>query len=501
MSEAIDCTVLIVGAGPAGVAAAILLAQHGVDVLVIDKAADIYPLPRAAHFDHEAMRILQAMGVADGVSKASRTASRYDFLTADRQLLMRFESDPVNSPSGWPSANMIHQPSVERLLRDRLAALPAARLNTGWTLSDFSQDSDGVAALVATPAGARTIRARYLIGCDGASSLVRQKCGVGQSDLQFDEPWLVIDVLVQDGARLPTDNLQICDPARPTTCVLMAPGRHRWEFMLLPGESAEDIIRDDAIARLLQPWDVDGAVTIERKAVYRFHALIAAQWRIGRVLLAGDAAHQMPPFAGQGLCSGLRDASNLAWKLAAVLRGDAGEALLDTYQIERGPHVRAITDMALMMGRTVCITDPAAAAARDAAMLAQRAQAQGGSPPPAPEWPAYARGLLLHAAPGAGEVFPQPVVDAGAERARLDDMLGAGWWLIARTAAAIGVEAGGDLKIAALDAPGFAAVRAPLTQWLDRRGVDCVLVRPDRYVFGAGDARALVAARDAQMAA
>jgi 3-(3-hydroxy-phenyl)propionate hydroxylase len=169
---------------------------------------------------------------------------------------------------------------------------------------------------------------------------VRQAVGIGLFDYGFDEPWLVVDVKLQPGARAPDVNLQVCDPARPTTCVLSGPGRHRWEFMLLPGETSEDVLRDGFIESLLAPWDC-GPLEIERRAVYRFHGLVAETWRLGRVLLAGDAAHQMPPFAGQGLCSGLRDAANLAWKLDAVLGGRAHEALLDTYQPEREPHTRA----------------------------------------------------------------------------------------------------------------------------------------------------------------
>lgn len=481
MAAAFDCDVLVVGAGPVGVLTAILLAQQGVDVIVTDKAEDIYPLPRAAHIDHETMRILQAAGVADAVAAASRPAAVYDFLTVDRQVLMRFESDPVNSASGWPSANMIHQPSIERVLRERLAKLTNARLRAGVVFTSLKQDGDGVRAVFGD---GTEIRARYLIGCDGAASAVRQTCDVKQFDYRFDEPWLVIDVLAPDPTKLPTVNLQICDPARPTTCVLMAPGRHRWEFMLLPGETAETALDDAFIARCLAPWNVADMVTLERKAVYRFHALVAERWRTGRVFLAGDAAHQMPPFAGQGLCSGLRDGANLAWKIAAVLRGEAGDALLDTYQIEREPHVRAITEMALMMGRTVCISDPAAAAARDAAMLAQRAQQTSGAAPVS--WPPFGKGCLVEGAPGAGEVFPQPVVRDSNGAVRLDDILGPGWWLIATHAAATNASASA-VRVLTLDEPKLAPYRLSIGQWLDRRGAAAVLVRPDRCVFATGD--------------
>ncbi|TFU05686.1 bifunctional 3-(3-hydroxy-phenyl)propionate/3-hydroxycinnamic acid hydroxylase [Polymorphobacter arshaanensis] len=467
-----DTDVLIIGAGPTGVALGIALAQHGVSVILADKADGIYPLPRAAHIDHETMRILQALGVGDAVFAKSRPSSGYDFLTAKREVLLRFASDPVTSPSGWPMANMIHQPSVEAIMRDRLAALPNTQLRQGLAFAGFTQDADGVTASFED---GTTLRARYLVGADGASSAVRVAAGGGLDDLAFDEPWLVFDVIVHDESRLPDINLQICDPERPTTCVLMAPGRHRWEFMLKPGETPESINTPESIAALLKPWNVDGAVTPERSAVYRFHALVAKAWRTGRVLLAGDAAHQMPPFAGQGLCSGLRDAANLGWKLAGVINGDADAALLDTYQAEREPHVRAIIDMALMMGRTVCITDPAAAAARDAAMLAARAAeaGAGGGGGGGIGWPPFVAGCILAGSPGAGELFPQPW--RGGQR--LDDVLGAGPWLIARAPATDAI---------ALDDGRLAPFHADLARWLDKRGADAVLVRADRTVFGTG---------------
>ena len=475
MAGDFDCDALVVGLGPVGALLATLLTDQGLSVIAIDRDNEVYPLPRAAHFDHEIMRLFQQAKVADAVLAHSRPAPAYEFRAADGRPLVRMDL-PAVSPSGWATGYMFHQPAVENALRARLAASPLATVKLGCRFDGFTQDPEGVTARLSDG----DVRARWLIGCDGASSAVRAGMGVELDDYAFDEPWLVIDVNVGEGATLPDINLQICDPARPTTCVLMGPGRHRWEFMLLPGETAEQVLDDGFIAPLLEPWNC-GDIVVERKAVYRFHGLVAKQWRQGRVLLAGDSAHQTPPFAGQGMCSGLRDAANLAWKLPLVLRGEAADSLLDSYQPEREPHVRAYIDLAIGMGRVVCTLDPQAAAMRDAGMLAAREAGRNALPPSAP--PALAVGCLLAGSAAAGTLFPQPWADG----IRLDDVLGEGPWLIGRDLPA----APGGVTVADLSDPRVAPFGSALAGWLAGQGASAVLVRPDRYVFGTGDARTL----------
>lgn len=482
------CDVLVIGGGPVGVALGLMLAREGVHTIIVEREAGIYPLPRGAHIDDEVIRLLQGLGVADAVAATSRTSSRYDFLTAKGEVLMSFPSVMGRTRMGWPSGMMIHQPSMEAHMRDRLAGAGPVDLRSLWTLTALTETPDGVLADFATPQGPRQVRAGWAVGCDGARSTVRALGGFALDDLDFDEPWLVVDVLVDDASRLPEVNLQICDPARPTTCVLMGEGRHRWEFMLRPGETPEQAQDPAFVAELLKSWKVEGAVRLERTAVYRFHALVARRWRQGRLLLAGDAAHQMPPFAGQGLCSGLRDAANLAWKLGRVVQGHSPDALLDTYQPEREPNVWAIIGVALMMGRTVCILDPEAAAERDRNMLADRAA--GKVPAGTAGYPPITEGCILAGTPAAGWPFTQPVLDDGR---RMDDALPRGAWLF-RTPGPAPEGLGPDIVDLPLDSPVLGDFGPAVGELLSREGVQAALVRPDRYVFGSGEAQALVEA-------
>ncbi len=464
---------LVVGFGPVGATMTGLAARHGLSVVAVDREVDLYPLPRAAHCDHEILRILQELGCADRVVATMQLNEGMDFLTADREVMLRFRS-PGLATTGWPASVLFHQPGFEQAIRDAVETSTAdVRLGVG--VASIHPDGDTV---VATLDDGESVRARYAVGCDGARSLVRRASDTSMHDLGFEEPWLVVDLVLHEPiATLPDRALQVCDPARPHTLVPMPWPRFRFEFMLLPGEDPAAIQRPEQVRELLAAWIDPALVSVERAAVYTFHGLIAEQWRSGRTFLAGDAAHQMPPFLGQGMCSGMRDAANLVWKLAAVVHDGAPDALLDTYQAEREPHVRAIVEAAVAFGRIICTTDPDLAAARDVQMLASRRD-EADTPQGTP---ALGEGLAV--GPGGGTLSAQPWLDGR----RFDDLVGPRFALVTRTPLAAD---DADRTWWSSRAAVFDAQTNPeLLPLLD--GMEAVAIRPDRYVFAAGSLSAV----------
>jgi flavoprotein hydroxylase len=497
--------VAIVGYGPVGQALAILLGQRGWRVGVFEKQPQAYPLPRAVHFDHEVGRILQSCGVADEIRGRTEVADVYEWRNAAGDTLLRFESDEAG-PSGWPDGNMFAQPELERVLDARVGAVPSVTVARGAEVVALDPGSDDVALSVASADGTRrSARARWVVGCDGANSFVRSRMGATVTDLGFFFDWLIVDVLPRVPKVWRPLNIQVCDPVRPTTLVSGGPGRRRWEFMRLPGEDLDELNRAETAWRLLAPWDVSpGNAELERHTVYRFQARWVDGWRNGRLLLAGDAAHQMPPFAGQGMCSGLRDAANLAWKLDLVLAGHASDAILDTYPSERIPHVRAVIDFSMALGKVICIADPAEAAGRDALMTAAVASGQQTTPPPAP---GLGAGVFAEGDPHAGKLFPQGRVrTAEGREGWFDDVVGTGWMLVSAGADALAaVDADTRAWLASIGARAVEVgtsgpcrdVGGTYGRWFAHAGATVALQRPDFYVFGtaatAADTPALLA--------
>jgi len=480
--------VVINGCGPTGLTTALLLARLGRSVAIVDRHQDIYPLPRAVAFDHEVARILNLLGLTEVIRPFVAIPGIYQWRNEHNELLFELNWSGA-SISGFATSYLFSQPELERVLNTAAQAEPLISIFRGVEVDGIAQDNDSVSltgqSMTGTPF---TLHGRWLIGADGANSITRQAIGSTLQDLGFAADWL-------DGTALPLDDdlmLQVCDPARPTTVVSGGPGRRRWEFMALAGETLEQLNQADRAWDLLRPWGVtpDNAV-LERHAVYTFRGALADRWRDGRVLIAGDAAHLTPPFAGQGLCAGFRDAAALAWRLDLVLRGIAGPALLDSYESERKDHAQAWIFNAIELGKVICVLDPGAAAQRDAGMKAARAA--GAAPPSSAILPRLGPGMTLVDRHGGTLAVGGNVAHAG-QVGHFDDVVGTGFVLLSRGAdamarlsphaAALFQDLGG-IAVGIGSEGGADDVAAAYGRWFDDLDVDTVLVRPDFYVFGA----------------
>ena len=502
MTEVFD--VAIVGFGPSGAVAAALLGQAGLRVHVCDLQRGVYDRPRAVALDHEILRVFDQIGVLEQVEPWIEPFTDSEFLGVDGQLIKCMTTVAPPYPMAYPPSVVFSQPAVEAVLRDRVRALPNVEVALGVELVGLAQDGEVVTLQLRRPEGeseaaaTTSVVARHVIGCDGASSRARSLVGIELEDLGFDEPWLVIDVLANARglARLPKVSMQYCEPDRPCSYVIGPRNHRRWEISLKQDEDPQQMATTDGAWRALERWIGPQDGELWRQASYRFHALVAARWRAGRVFVAGDAAHQQPPFLGQGLCQGVRDVANLCWKLVAVHEGRAGDALLDSYGAERKRHVQQLTARIKGIGAVICERDPERARARDAALLA----ACGGVVRPEPRQnvqPLLASALFAAIgdadadAPGVGSLFPQPWIVQGSKRLRLDRLSGTGWRIVtndARTARAVPAAIEQRLRsrtveVGELDAPGaWHEADAVLAHWFARHECRAAIVRPDHYV-------------------
>lgn len=495
--------VAIVGYGPVAQLFALALGRQGRSVAVIERWQNRYPLPRAVCIDHELYRVLSANGMGPLLPEISHEGAIYRWFNAEWKELLAIDWTR-ESVSGGSEVNFVHQPTLEEAMDAMVVRQPSVTLLLGQEAVAVGQEAGhGWIDIQDVETGApRRIKASYVVGCDGANSLVRETIGGGREDRGFEADWLVIDVLLKEGVTIESLGIpasgQYCNPAQPTTIVPagVRDGRRfrRWEFMRLPGVPVEEMEREERVWELLSPWAGPDQVELVRHKVYNFRSLIARRWRDRRLLIAGDAAHVMPPFMGQGMCSGMRDVWNLAWRLALILDGKADDRLLDGYQAERLPHLSQLVDMSVFLGKIICIPDPAEAAERDRAFFA-------GDIPPFPDFPILSDGLLLHGADGApvrgaGELAPHAVVAWDGREGRLDDLLGPGFMLVTREAVAVPPAlAALPLHIVPLGDAGAVDRDGKFAPYLAERGWASMIVRPDYYVYGgaaAGEAAALL---------
>jgi 3-(3-hydroxy-phenyl)propionate hydroxylase len=462
-------TVVVVGAGPVGVTAALLLARRDVDVLVLDRHRSAYPEPRAVHLDDESLRVLQAAGLADAFAAVSRPMAGLRLLDGAHRTLAEFPRGA--GEHGWPQASMFSQPDLEAVLRAALATEPRARLRGGVELVGLRRPEGPVRLTLRDrdTGAAEELVAEAVLGCDGANSTVRQLIGADLRDLGPAERWLVVDLVADEPLDVWPGVHQVCDPVRAATFMPVAGNRYRAEFRLRDGETAADLDR----SALLDRFGAAGC-TVSRAAEYTFAARIADRWRSGRVLLCGDAAHLTPPFVGQGLGLGLRDVHQLAWKLAAVLAG-ADDALLDTHQAERAPHARALIRLAVLLGRLMTGGGARAALVRRAVLTWLRRLPRLAAFASSSRTPPLRRGLLVRrprfaAGSPVGSLLPQPRIEGPH---RLDDVLGTGWAVLTGGRRVPTDWPGPVLRV------GVDVVSPELARWLGGRSV---LVRPDRIV-------------------
>ena len=489
--------IAIVGMGPVGSTAASFFAHAGMKVAAFERDPKIYTLPRAVAMDGEVVRNFQSIRQADQLAallQAQRPGEEVGFANSHRELLFS-QPLPDFGPDGWPPTSFFDQPEVDGYLRTLATSQSAATVFLGDEVLGFQDDGNEVKIRVRRAGQKETtqITAKYLLGCDGAASSIRNQLGVGWHDLGYDQDWLVVDIILGEGHTLGHQTVQVCDPDRISTYVATKDPYRRWEFRLNPGETREEMLHPEKIQQLITPWTAPGTYKIRRTAVYQFHAAVADSWRVGRVLLAGDAAHQTPPFLGQGMNAGMRDTFNLAWKLSLVLTGNAGEELLDSYQSERAPHATDLVEWAVAIGHLMehfAATEEAARRGTPPPDLPpdQRAAGYGQGRTMPPLGPGVSIDEQLKAQTSTGFLFAQPEVrNPKGDIQRLDELLGPGFAIVTRSPTDLSLNSESQalierLGIRTTHIGNLSEVRGKFDPLF--ANATTAIVRPDRYVFG-----------------
>ena len=475
--------VVVVGLGPTGATLTNLLGLCGLRVLAVERFKEPYALPRAVHFDDEVMRAFQTVGVAGEIANIVRVNVGMRFVDADGELLLDWPRPRDLGPQGWHASYRFHQPELERILRNALRDRENVTVRAGCDVLGVSGNPDHAELeYVDRETGAHSIvHADFIVGCDGANSVVRRCMNTTETDLGFKERWLVADLLLRrPKPELGDHTIQYCIPRRPATYARGPGNRRRWEIAIRDDEHAGDICKPASVWKLLERWISPDEAEIERAAVYSFQSIIANKWRSGRLSIAGDAAHRTPPFMGQGMCAGIRDAVNLAWKLSMVVGGRTSASLLETYGSERIPHVRAYIETAIRLGRLIN-------ASGTRAVLDSAFRHPDGTVRMESISPALGPGLGSSGDKLRGTLFPQPRIGEGG---KLDDLIGYGAALVIRDVFLRGNQSAIDEMAESGGIPVVTDTGNPeIADWLASNGRMAVIVRPDRYILGTADTR------------
>lgn len=415
--------IAIVGYGPTGMTLAALLGHMGHKVVVLERYTGLYNLPRAACFDDEVMRTFQKIGVAEEILQGAVVQNSYDWVNANGELLVDIEY-AAQAPGGWAALYMMFQPHIENVLDKLDKNFESVEIRQGITVNHVEQDESGVTLGAIDNNGSPiSVKARYVVGADGGNGFLSRIVSTHSDDYNFQENWLVCDFrILRDVPGLPPFR-QVCDPVQPTSIVRIGPDHHRMSFMLKDGETREEALNPESVWKRVSCYLTKEDAELIRAVNYVFMSRIADKWRKERLLLAGDSAHQMPPFLGQGMCSGIRDSHNLAWKLDFILKGKCSDKILDTYQAEREPHVRFITEKAIELGRIQTIKDFEKAKERDERFMALRRSNQA---PEKIKLPALHSGLIAN----NGNIFPQANISSPERTTLFDNFTKKGWVIV-----------------------------------------------------------------------
>jgi 3-(3-hydroxy-phenyl)propionate hydroxylase len=511
--------VVIVGYGPVGAIAANYLGMYGIKTAVFEQETDVYHLPRAIGFNHEIMRIFQQLGLHHQIDQVATPVDGVEFLNQSHQVLFEIELSKTCLTDNFAPNYVFYQPNLETKLREGVERFECVQVNLAHAVESITQDHKSVTVIVKNLNSDCTyqVQAKYVLGCDGGRSITRQQAGIELYDFGFHQRQLVVDTLLTAEVDLPRKVQQLCDTRRPGVFVHSTNNHRRWEFVLAPNETKEAMERPEKVRELLSTyWINPDKLKIIRAVVYHFHSLIALRWRNERIFIVGDAAHQMPPILGQGMCSGIRDAHNLCWKLDLVLRGLAPDKLLDTYQTERLPHVQEIVKLATRAFKIFKTRNPFLALVRDLMLRILRRnnrkfQNVGSDMPP------LKHGILADSLEDkqlvAGQMFIQPqVLNKTGQLVLLDRILGNSFailgldtdWLKIITPESEAFLSNLSLKLICVvlqisDRSSKFPDRVELigdtsqqiSDWLTKQRKEIVIIRPDRYVFGVCDRQEL----------